>query len=139
ASCCCDRSVAPSISCRPTSSPTRTLRCSSRARARSSMRLDRARRAAAVARRAGALAAIALLQFAVASEAALPAPVAKAFAQAGVPLDALGVVVQEIGQPRPLVAHLADRPYSPASVMKLVTTFAALELLGPDYRWKTDS
>ncbi len=23
--------------------------------------------------------------------------------------------------------------------MKLVTTFAALELLGPDYRWKTEA
>ena len=28
---------------------------------------------------------------------------------------------------------------NPASVMKLVTTFAALELLGPDYRWKTEA
>ena len=27
---------------------------------------------------------------------------------------------------------------NPASVMKLVTTFAALELLGPAYRWKTE-
>ena len=26
-----------------------------------------------------------------------------------------------------------------ASVMKLVTTFAALELLGADYRWKTEA
>jgi len=103
------------------------------------MRPEPACRGAGVARRAGALLAIALLPLAVASEAALPLPVGKAFAQAGVPLDALGVVVQEIGQSRPLVAHLADRPYSPASVMKLVTTFAALEMLGPDYRWKTDA
>ena len=28
---------------------------------------------------------------------------------------------------------------NPASVMKLVTTFAALELLGRDYRWKTEA
>jgi D-alanyl-D-alanine carboxypeptidase/D-alanyl-D-alanine-endopeptidase (penicillin-binding protein 4) len=35
------------------------------------------------------------------------------------------------------MAHNAGRPMNPASVMKLVTTFAALELLGPDYRWKT--
>ena len=28
---------------------------------------------------------------------------------------------------------------NPASVMKLVTTFAALELLGRDYRWRTDA
>ena len=26
----------------------------------------------------------------------------------------------------------------PASVMKLVTTYSALELLGPAYRWKTE-
>ena len=26
---------------------------------------------------------------------------------------------------------------NPASVMKLVTTFAALELLGRDFRWRT--
>ena len=28
---------------------------------------------------------------------------------------------------------------NPASVMKLVTTYAALELLGPAYRWKTEA
>jgi D-alanyl-D-alanine carboxypeptidase/D-alanyl-D-alanine-endopeptidase (penicillin-binding protein 4) len=30
-------------------------------------------------------------------------------------------------------------PMNPASVMKLVTTYASLELLGPTYRWKTDA
>ena len=28
---------------------------------------------------------------------------------------------------------------NPASVMKLVTTYAALDLLGRDYRWKTEA
>lgn len=32
----------------------------------------------------------------------------------------------------------ADIPVNPASTMKLVTTYAALELLGPSYRWNTD-
>ena len=32
----------------------------------------------------------------------------------------------------------ADTLMSPGSIMKLVTTFAALELLGPDHRWDTD-
>ncbi len=40
---------------------------------------------------------------------------------------------------RPLFAQQIDRAFNPASVMKLVTTFAALELLGPDYRWKTEA
>ncbi|WXL27356.1 D-alanyl-D-alanine carboxypeptidase/D-alanyl-D-alanine-endopeptidase [Ectopseudomonas mendocina] len=32
----------------------------------------------------------------------------------------------------------ADVSVNPASTMKLVTTFAALELLGPNYQWKTE-
>lgn len=32
----------------------------------------------------------------------------------------------------------ADRPMTPGSIMKLVTTYAALEILGPNYRWQTD-
>ncbi|WP_111656631.1 D-alanyl-D-alanine carboxypeptidase/D-alanyl-D-alanine endopeptidase [Isoalcanivorax indicus] len=48
-------------------------------------------------------------------------------AYAAVPLDGPG---------RPMYQH-ADRPVNPASVMKLVTTQAALELLGPAFRWQT--
>ena len=62
---------------------------------------------------------------------------ARAFLVAGVPLNAIGVVVQDVTRSRPLFSQLPDRPYNPASVMKLVTTFAALELLGPDFRWTT--
>ncbi|MBA6414332.1 D-alanyl-D-alanine carboxypeptidase/D-alanyl-D-alanine-endopeptidase [Parahaliea sp. F7430] len=32
----------------------------------------------------------------------------------------------------------ADKPMVPASIMKLVTTYAALELLGPNFHWNTD-
>ncbi|MDX1754526.1 MAG: D-alanyl-D-alanine carboxypeptidase/D-alanyl-D-alanine-endopeptidase [Marinobacter sp.] len=32
----------------------------------------------------------------------------------------------------------ADQQMSPGSIMKLVTTYAALELLGPSYRWDTN-
>ncbi len=48
-------------------------------------------------------------------------------------------MVQETGALQPLFAHQPNKPQNPASVMKLVTTFAALELLGPDYRWKTEA
>ena len=37
----------------------------------------------------------------------------------------------------PLLAVNVDVPRSPASVIKLVITQAALELLGPDYTWQT--
>jgi D-alanyl-D-alanine carboxypeptidase/D-alanyl-D-alanine-endopeptidase (penicillin-binding protein 4) len=48
------------------------------------------------------------------------------------------VLVQEAGTAAPSLALRAEAPMNPASVMKLVTTFAALELLGPAYRWKTE-
>ena len=31
----------------------------------------------------------------------------------------------------------ADQPFNPGSIMKVVTTYAALELLGPTYQWHT--
>lgn len=35
------------------------------------------------------------------------------------------------------IAHGADVPFNPASAMKVLTTHAALALLGPQYRWRT--
>jgi len=70
---------------------------------------------------------------------ALPRAVGRAFLDHGVPLNRVAIVVQEIGKPKPLFAYDAERPMNPASVMKLVTTFAALEILGRDYRWKTEA
>ncbi|MFO1415209.1 MAG: D-alanyl-D-alanine carboxypeptidase/D-alanyl-D-alanine-endopeptidase [Burkholderiales bacterium] len=76
---------------------------------------------------------------ALAAHAALPSGVARAFTSNGIPLSAVSVVVREAGQPTPLFTHDAERPVNPASVMKLVTTYAALDLLGRDYRWKTEA
>ena len=47
-------------------------------------------------------------------------------------------VVWEVGAGSPSLSVRANEAMNPASVMKLVTTFAALELLGPAYRWKTE-
>src|SRR4051812_27882343 len=69
----------------------------------------------------------------------LPKPAAQALRAAGVPASAVSLWVQEIGAPRPTVAVRANATRNPGSVMKLVTTYAALELLGPAYRWKTDA
>ena len=42
------------------------------------------------------------------------------------------------GQTRELYAHNAEKHYVPASILKIVTSGAALEFLGPDFRFKTD-
>lgn len=88
--------------------------------------------------RLGVLAVAAWLAAADAG-AALPRDVARAFLDEHIPLSSVSVVVQEIGGKQPLIAHQPARPMNPASTMKLVTTFAALELLGSDYRWKTEA
>ena len=46
--------------------------------------------------------------------------------------------MQEVGVTRASLSVNPASPMNPASVMKLVTTYAALELLGPAYRWKTE-
>ena len=95
---------------------------------------------------------------------ALPAEVAAALAQAGVPESSVAMVVAPLPPPpgavsrqpepvnpsgesnpapapqplpAPRLAWQADTAMNPASVMKLVTTYAGLDLLGPGYFWKT--
>ena len=68
-----------------------------------------------------------------------PEAVAKALAQAGIPEASVAVYVHEIGAEQPLIAVGAERALNPASTMKLVTTYAGLELLGPAYVWSTEA
>ena len=70
--------------------------------------------------------------------ASLPGPVARALAQAEIPESAAAFYVHEIGAERPLLAAGAGRPMNPASAIKLVTSYAALEVLGPAFRWVTE-
>jgi len=74
-----------------------------------------------------------------AQEALLPVTVAQALEQAGIPESAAAFYVHEIGAERPLLAAGAAHPMNPASAIKLVTTFAALELLGPAFQWTTEA
>jgi len=68
----------------------------------------------------------------------LPPEVDAALARAKVPRDAVSVlVVDALGNAAPRVAHRTSASMNPASVMKLVTTYAALDLLGPAYTWTT--
>jgi len=94
----------------------------------------------------------------------LPPSVSAALRRAAIPESAVAIYVQQVGNrvprdadanPRPpgasdveryigvragqppLLVLQGERPMNPASTMKLVTTYAALELLGPSYTWKT--
>ncbi len=69
----------------------------------------------------------------------LPQPVAQALAQAGIPEAGVAVYVHEIGAERPAVVFGAERALNPASTMKLVTTYAGLDLLGPAFVWNTEA
>ena len=82
---------------------------------------------------------LALALLVLPAHAKLPREIGRVFLDAGIPLNHVSIVVQDTAKPRPLFEHEANRARNPASVMKLVTTFAALDLLGPDYRWKTEA
>jgi serine-type D-Ala-D-Ala carboxypeptidase/endopeptidase (penicillin-binding protein 4) len=70
--------------------------------------------------------------------ASLPSTVAQALARAGVPRDAVSFEVKSLADEAvPRLSHRATAAMNPASVMKLVTTFSALDILGPDFTWKT--
>lgn len=69
---------------------------------------------------------------------ALPPPLSDALKRAGIPPGAVAVIVRDVNGRDTLLAHNAAQPMNPASVMKLLTTTAALDLLGPAYTFKTE-
>jgi D-alanyl-D-alanine carboxypeptidase/D-alanyl-D-alanine-endopeptidase (penicillin-binding protein 4) len=85
----------------------------------------------------GLLALLLILPFA-AWPGELPGTVRDALARAGVPESAASIVVQPADGGAPLVSHRAGAKVNPASVMKLITSYAALDLLGPAFTFRTD-
>ena len=68
----------------------------------------------------------------------LPPEVEAALQRAKLPREAVSLLVVDAeGRSAPRLAHRAAVAMNPASVMKLVTTYAALDLLGPSYTWST--
>lgn len=79
-------------------------------------------------------------QMSFAHNAALPAPVVATLQRAKVPLSALHVVVMEANgsqKTSALLSHEATSSINPASLSKLATTVAALDMLGPTFVWRT--
>ncbi|MGN6525462.1 MAG: D-alanyl-D-alanine carboxypeptidase/D-alanyl-D-alanine endopeptidase [Burkholderiaceae bacterium] len=67
----------------------------------------------------------------------LPPAIADALAWAHVPTAAFALWVQPVDAPAPSWGMNADVAMNPASVFKLVTTSAALDVLGPAWSWRT--
>lgn len=69
----------------------------------------------------------------------LPAPVVAVMQKYKLPDTGLSVFVQSVTNKQALLLFNADIPRNPASAIKLLTTYAGLELLGPAYTWKTEA
>ena len=87
----------------------------------------------------GRWAVLAMLGFVhgVGAETNWPPEVKQALQRARVPEEALAVVIEEAGSGRTLLAAQERRPVNPASLAKLLTTYAALDRLGPAWTWRT--
>jgi D-alanyl-D-alanine carboxypeptidase/D-alanyl-D-alanine-endopeptidase (penicillin-binding protein 4) len=79
-----------------------------------------------------------LVSLAHAQDDTLPREIASVAAAHRVDGAGLSVFVQAVDAPAPELSFNAAVPRSPASVIKLLTTFAALEVLGPAWRWRTE-
>ncbi len=92
--------------------------------------------------RAGARLATVILALALAAAPAaaqLPEPLARILRSHKLPDSAVSVLVQAVDERQPLLIHNIDTPRNPASTIKLVTTFVALDTLGPTHRWRTEA
>jgi D-alanyl-D-alanine carboxypeptidase/D-alanyl-D-alanine-endopeptidase (penicillin-binding protein 4) len=89
--------------------------------------------------RAGSLAAAMVLLIAAASaHAELPSRITRVLDGLGIPYTDVSILIEEVGSATPVLAHLPGVPRNPASVMKLVTTWSALDILGPAWVWPTE-
>jgi serine-type D-Ala-D-Ala carboxypeptidase/endopeptidase (penicillin-binding protein 4) len=85
------------------------------------------------------IAAVGLSCASLSAFAVLPDAVAAALKSAGIPASHVALWMAPANGGAPTLQHNVAEPFNPASVMKLVTSSAALEILGPGYTWSTDA
>ena len=75
------------------------------------------------------------------STGAVPAAVASILRGSGLPPSSFGLHVRSVesADVPPLLAFNAERAFQLASTTKLVTSLAALDVLGPGHRWQTSA
>jgi D-alanyl-D-alanine carboxypeptidase/D-alanyl-D-alanine-endopeptidase (penicillin-binding protein 4) len=67
----------------------------------------------------------------------LPSSLHERLLETGLALEGFGLHVQPLDGAPALLSYQATRPFVLASTSKLITSMAALDLLGPGYRWRT--
>jgi len=72
------------------------------------------------------------------AEDTLPLSVQSALTYRQLPHDSLSVHVADLDSGEVLLQWQEEVPRNPASTIKLLTTLAALDILGPTYAWQTD-
>ena len=71
--------------------------------------------------------------------AELPQNIERVLMGHDIPDADVSIVVQPVDSDQPILSYLPTVPRDPASVMKLITTWSALEYLGPAYTWPTEA
>ena len=74
----------------------------------------------------------------VSAQGTLPPSVNRVFEGHGISSDGLSILVQVVGSLEPVLAHNSAVPRNPASTIKLLTTWVALDILGPTHTWPTE-
>src|SRR5262245_41728722 len=92
----------------------------------------------AESRRMRVLPLIAIFAAAGATGSELPREIESVLSSLHVPQDDVSIVVQAVDAAEPILSQMPDAPRNPASVMKTVTTWTALESLGPAFEWPTE-
>lgn len=75
--------------------------------------------------------------YALHSNSQLPQSVFNLMSRYKIPKESLSLYIVDLDLNHELFELNPDTPRNPASVIKLVTTYAGLELLGPTYLWET--
>jgi D-alanyl-D-alanine carboxypeptidase/D-alanyl-D-alanine-endopeptidase (penicillin-binding protein 4) len=83
------------------------------------------------------LAALTVQPLAHARDSQLPPAVQRVMNRVGIPARNVSIYVRDASSNEVVLAINDNQPRSPASVIKVLTTFAALDALGPSYTWKT--
>ena len=71
--------------------------------------------------------------------AQLPGEAQRVIQGLDIPTDRISVYIHAVGEPAPRLVHNGQLSLNPASTIKLLTTYLALETLGPAYQWKTEA
>ncbi len=69
----------------------------------------------------------------------IPKAVRDGLSQARIPAQNLSIFVQDVTASHPRLAVHAQQARNPASVIKLLTTIVALEVLGPAYQFRAEA